>query len=79
MEVIHLKCTVLDVHQKTVVECIRLAVKKKVEHEVRTFGTTTSDLLALSDWGRKSHLLHQGVAVGHDGKGVYMGGRKSLI
>jgi transposase len=41
----------LDVHKKTVVACRRrLGAAGNVEQEVRTFGTTTAELLALLDW-----------------------------
>jgi transposase len=67
MEVIHVKCAGLDVHQKTVVACVRIAVKSKVVRAVRTFGATTSELLALSDW-LSSHGCTQ---VAMDSTGVY--------
>lgn len=35
---------------KTVLACVRVAMKRKVVQEVRTFGMTTSELLVLSDW-----------------------------
>jgi transposase len=39
------------VHKKTVVACVLLTqTTGQVEREVRTFGTMTTDLLALSDW-----------------------------
>lgn len=50
MDVIHAQCAGLDVHQKTVVACARIASKDSVRREQRTFGTTTRDLLALGDW-----------------------------
>jgi transposase len=50
MEVLHERCAGLDVHKKTVVACVRLARGGRVEKEVRTFKTTTSDLLALGEW-----------------------------
>jgi transposase len=50
MDVIHPKCAGLDVHQQTVVACARVARGKAVTHDVRSFGTTTAELLALSDW-----------------------------
>ena len=43
----------LDVHKETVVACARIdseVVGGKVQEEVRTFGTMTSDLLAMADW-----------------------------
>ena len=49
MEVLYPRCAGLDVHKDTVVACVRCVTAPKVQ-EVRTFGTTTSDLLALSDW-----------------------------
>ncbi|MBC7896554.1 MAG: IS110 family transposase [Cytophagaceae bacterium] len=50
MEVVHDKCAGLDVHQHTVVACVRVAAGGKVTQEVRTFDTTTKGLLALCDW-----------------------------
>src|SRR5579884_2966010 len=51
MQVVYARCCGLDVHQKTVVACVLLtAPDGAVRREVRTFGTMTSDLLALNDW-----------------------------
>ena len=50
MDVVHATCAGLDVHQQSVVACVRLGSGKAVTYEVRTFGTSTPDLLALSDW-----------------------------
>jgi transposase len=50
MNVEHERCAGLDVHQKSVVACVRIVGEGKVTHEVRTFRTTTSELLALADW-----------------------------
>src|SRR3989449_4232708 len=50
MDVVHPKCAGLDVHQQTVVACARVGSGKTVTHAVRTFGSTTPELLALSDW-----------------------------
>lgn len=50
MNVVHERCAGLDVHQKSVVACARVVTEGKVTHEVRTFGTSTSELLALADW-----------------------------
>jgi hypothetical protein len=38
------------VHKETVVACVRHMVDGTVKREVRTFDTTTTDLLALADW-----------------------------
>jgi transposase len=45
MEVLHPRCCDLDVHKDTVVACLRLVSDGKVTTEVRTFQTTTADLL----------------------------------
>ncbi len=51
MRVVSTRCCGLDVHQKTVVACVLLTEPTgRVQHEVRTFGTMTADLLALNDW-----------------------------
>jgi len=50
MEVLHERCAGLDVHKNTVVGCVRVARGGRVEKEVRTFKTTTKELLALADW-----------------------------
>ncbi len=45
------RCAGLDGQKRTVVACVRLtSAEGVVEQEVRTFGTMTADLLALSDW-----------------------------
>jgi transposase len=67
MEVIYPMCAGLDVHQKTVVACVRSAAKKKVVREVRTFGTTISELLALADWLAAHGCTH----VAMESTGVY--------
>jgi transposase len=46
MEVTHSRCCGLDVHKRTVVACVLTAQAR----ETRTFGTNTTDLLALGDW-----------------------------
>jgi len=50
MDVLHTHCAGLDIHKDTVVACSRRVTAGKVIREVRTFKTTTSELLALSDW-----------------------------
>ncbi|MDP9353421.1 MAG: IS110 family transposase [Chloroflexota bacterium] len=51
MQVIHERCCGLDVHKKTVVACVLITRPDgPVEKRLRTFGTMTADLLALSDW-----------------------------
>lgn len=63
MEVVHERCCGLDVHKASVVAC----VLTNSDREVRTFGTTTRELLRLSDW-----LKELGVrAVAMESSGVY--------
>jgi transposase len=51
MDILHACCAGLDVHKKTVVACVRrIGPDGAVTSEVRTFGTMTRELLALSDW-----------------------------
>jgi len=50
MEVLYPHCAGLDVHKDTVVACVRHMANGEVRREVRTFKTTTKELLALSDW-----------------------------
>ena len=50
MEILHGRCAGLDVHKDTVVASIRVVTTGGIERETRTFGTTTGDLLELSDW-----------------------------
>ena len=66
MEVIHPRCAGLDVHKDSVVACVR-CVSNPVHHEVRTFGTTTAGLLALSDWLSSHQCTH----VAMEATGVY--------
>lgn len=53
MQVLHDRCCGLDIHKRSVVACV-LATEAdgQVRRQVRTFGTMTADLLALSDWLR---------------------------
>jgi transposase len=57
----------LDVHKDTVVACARLVSDGKVHQQVMTFGTTTKDLLALSDWLTERGCTH----VAMEATGVY--------
>ena len=51
MDVVYPRCAGLDVHKKTVVACvITPGGSSGWQRAVRTFGTMTADLLALSDW-----------------------------
>ena len=58
MEVLHPHCPGLDVHKDTVVACVRHTVEGKVEREVRSFKTTTMDLMTLSEWLSAEGCMH---------------------
>ena len=67
MELLHRRCCGLDVHKETVVACLRLVADGKVTTEVRTFQTTTADLLRLSEWLAENDCTH----VAMEATGVY--------
>jgi len=51
MEALVARCAGLDVHKETVAVCVLVMGEDgKVTKTVRTYGTMTSSLLALSDW-----------------------------
>lgn len=66
MEVLYPRCAGLDVHKDTVVACVR-CVSEPQHREVRTFGTTTSELFALGDWIESHGCTH----VAMEATGVY--------
>ena len=67
MEVIHERCAGIDVHKDVVVVCVRIATGGRARCEVRSFGTTTSQLLALGDWLGSESVTH----VAMESTGVY--------
>ena len=67
METFHQRCAGLDVHKESVVACVRLAMGGKIAREVRTFGTTTAELLALSSWLAEQRITH----IAMEATGVY--------
>jgi len=67
VEIVHPKCAGLDGHQDTVVACARVVAGSSVTHDVRTFGTTTQELVALSDWLTAHGCTH----VAMESTGVY--------
>jgi transposase len=59
MEVLFARCAGLDVHQKTVVACVRLhGPDGRARTETRTFGTYTAALLELSAWLEENGCTH---------------------
>jgi len=68
MEVSFARCCGLDIHKKVVTACVLMSGPgSRPTKEIRTFGTMTADLLALSDW-----LASRGVTnVAMESTGVY--------
>lgn len=68
MEAILECCAGLDVHKDSVEACIRrMSAGGKVEHEVRHWGTTTRELVAMAEWLSCSGVTH----VAMESTGVY--------
>lgn len=67
MEVLHPRCSGLDVHKRNVVACVRIAHGGTIDDKPRTFETTTEQLLALGDWLDEHHAPHAAV----EATGVY--------
>ena len=72
MDILFERCAALDVHQKTVVACVRTPEapergKRKRRSEVRTFSATTPGLLELHSWLTESEVTH----VAMESTGIY--------
>lgn len=68
MEVLYARCCGLDVHKKMVTACLRVPGPNATRaEEVRTFGTTTRELLQLADWLAAAQCTH----VAMESTGVY--------
>jgi transposase len=67
MDIVFKRCAGLDVHKRTVVACVRVVEDAGVRQEVRTFGTTTKELLDLFDWLSENDCTH----VAMESTGVY--------
>jgi transposase len=68
MRIIYTLCCGLDVHKRTVTACLlKWGASGRAEKEVRTFSTTTSQLLELADWLTKAGCQH----VAMESTGVY--------
>jgi hypothetical protein len=67
MDLLHDRCAGLDVHQATVVACVRWVHGRVVRREVREFGTSTRELHELGDWLR----AHGVIPVVLESTGVY--------
>jgi transposase len=59
MEIVYARCCGLDVHKRTVVACLLVSGSEDTPpKQIRTFGTMTNDLLALSDWLNAAGCTH---------------------
>lgn len=68
MDAILERCAGLDIHQKTVVACVLYGpIDRKPKKAIRTFGTTTNELLALQDWLATYECTHAAM----ESTGVY--------
>lgn len=68
MQIVHACCCGLDVHKKLIVACLMFFDEMGRRHkEIRTFGTMTQDILALSDWLTAARCTH----VAMESTGVY--------
>jgi transposase len=67
MEVLYAHCAGLDVHKETVVACVRHMEGGKVSSTVKSFASTTGELMALSEWLTMEQVTH----IGMEATGVY--------
>ena len=67
MELLHPHCAGLDLHKETVVACVRHMVNNTVTAEVKTFKTTTQELMELSDWLSSQSVTH----IAMEATGIY--------
>jgi transposase len=68
MDVIYPRCCGLDIHKKTVVACLMMSEEgQQPIKTIRSFGTMTTDLLALADWLHTAGCTH----VAMESTGVY--------
>jgi hypothetical protein len=68
MDIVVARCAGLDVHKDTVVACVRTpGPDGQRAEQVRTYGTTTAELLGLRDW----LVAEQVSLVGMESTGVY--------
>ena len=66
MQVLYTRCAGLDVHKDTIVACVR-CVSEPRQQQVRSFATTTSGLVALSEWLASHGCSH----VAMEATGIY--------
>lgn len=68
MEIVYAHCCGLDIHTKSIVACVIVPDGEgKPTKAIRTFGTMTEEILALSDWLAEQQVSH----VAMESTGVY--------
>jgi transposase len=67
MNVVHERCCGIDVHQAVLAVCVSIKEEGKTETRRLICGTTTAELLRLSDWLREHGVTH----VAMEATGVY--------
>ena len=67
MDLLHPRCAGLDVHKASVVACVRIVCGDQIQRQVRTFGTTTAQLLELGQWLSEHQVTH----VAMEATGIY--------
>jgi transposase len=68
MEILYPRCAGCDVHKKTIKVCLIIQdANGQRQKEFRTYGTTTEEILKLSDWLKEQGCTH----VAMEGTGVY--------
>lgn len=68
MEILYTNCAGLDVHKKTVKVCLLIQLSNgKTRKELRTYFTTTEELLKLCDWLKEQGCTH----IAFEATGVY--------
>jgi hypothetical protein len=80
MEIVHPRCGGIDVHKESVVACVRRQGPRRAQSEIRRFGTTTSELLALHAWIVETGCTHlSSCRTSRDGQGVDDGSRRPTV
>jgi transposase len=67
MEVMYARCCGLDVHKESISVCVLVVEGGRREKQMRRVGSTTGEILELSDWLRQRQVTH----VAMESTGVY--------
>ena len=67
MEVLNARCCGLDVHKESISACVLVVEPGQRSKQMRRVGTTTGEILELSDWLRQMRVTH----VAMESTGVY--------